>query len=276
LKFRQAILQMLVSPVLRRNNKFKDIHKGETCYIIGNGASLKSMDLGCFSDKLTIGLNFLCIHNQFDKLNCPYFVIPAPKFLYPFYENPYTGKIQFNSTIQAFRKSIKKYPDISLFTSISNIFGYGAKSHNYYIHHFGVHEPSADYFDMSAIFSFMKGGLYSGLGIAMYMGFHKVILIGCDYLFSPMQDRHFYSKGDAVRSTNHKNIYESLLKESQQNLDILLITDTSRSSFLSYQHYQDFTGKELEYQENIDIVDDKYLHYFDKAFKKGLYQSPIY
>jgi hypothetical protein len=270
------IQQLLMAPVLRRNRKFSGIHKGETCYIIGNGASLKSMDLSCFDDKLTIGMNFLCVHNQFAQLNAPYYVITAPKFLYPVYENPYTGKLQLSPTIQAFKKAIRKFPEINLFTSISNIFGYAAPRHNYYLHHFGRREPDASLCDMSGIFSFMKGGLYAGIGTAIYMGFQKVMLVGCDYLFTPVQENHFYGAGRAETLGKTQNIYASLLNEASQFMDISLVTDTNISQWLPYEKYEDLTGRKLAYRENTDLVDREYLDYFDQAYKKGMYLTPIY
>ena len=274
--FSSGFQQRLFSPILKKNRQFKNLHKGETCYIFGNGASLKSMDLSCFSDKLSIGLNFICIHSQFKELNAPYYVIPAPMFLYPFYRNPYTEKIQVSPTIRAFRKAISQFPDINLFTSISNYFGYSAPRNNFYMHHFGYDEPDADYCDLSSIFSFMKGGLYSGIGVAIYMGFKKVILVGCDYLFTPIQGKHFYSGEAPVRSNRTENVYASLLGQASRHLEISLITDDNESRWLPYETYEQATGKKLQYRKNLDLVSKEYLDDFDRAYKCGLYSSPIY
>lgn len=40
-----------------RLGKLKDIHKGQRCFIIGNGPSLKNMDLSTLKDEFTFGMN---------------------------------------------------------------------------------------------------------------------------------------------------------------------------------------------------------------------------
>lgn len=47
--------------------KFKDIHSGEDCFIIGNGPSLNKIDLNLLSDYYTFGLNK--IYLLFDKVD---------------------------------------------------------------------------------------------------------------------------------------------------------------------------------------------------------------
>ena len=44
---------------IKINLNLKDIHKGETCYIFGNGGSIKYYDLSLFNNHIGIGLNYL-------------------------------------------------------------------------------------------------------------------------------------------------------------------------------------------------------------------------
>ena len=82
--------------IVIRNSKFKNIHRGEEAYLIGNGPSLRDVDLQKFANKITIGCNHLAIHRDFDKLNLKYMVLPEPFFAYPFIINQYNKKIQIN------------------------------------------------------------------------------------------------------------------------------------------------------------------------------------
>ena len=50
----------------RRLNHLRDTHRGERCFIIGNGPSLKEMDLSPLRDEFTFGLNRAYL--MFDKL----------------------------------------------------------------------------------------------------------------------------------------------------------------------------------------------------------------
>lgn len=58
----------------KRLLKFKNIHKGESCFIIGNGPSLNKMDLSPLSECYTFGMNKIFM--MFDKvdLNLSYHV----------------------------------------------------------------------------------------------------------------------------------------------------------------------------------------------------------
>ena len=44
--------------------KFRDTHKGESCYVFGNGPSLKWFDLKKFSDKPSISSGQLHYHKE--------------------------------------------------------------------------------------------------------------------------------------------------------------------------------------------------------------------
>jgi len=49
------MLAPFAKPLLSKIHRFKDIHRGESCYLIGGGISIKSFDLAAFSDKIAIG-----------------------------------------------------------------------------------------------------------------------------------------------------------------------------------------------------------------------------
>ena len=68
MKLKDQILKPLFKRILAGNEQFKGRHKGETCYIFGNVASLKNMELGAFSDHVSVDLNFLCLHNDYRLL----------------------------------------------------------------------------------------------------------------------------------------------------------------------------------------------------------------
>jgi len=269
-------LKFLSRGVLSENEKFKNRHKGETCYIIGNGASLKSMDLSSFTDHITIPLNFLCLHNDFKLLNAPYYVISAPSFLYSYRTNPYTKKFTKNHLGRAFQKSITEFPDITLFTSLSNYFGFKMVKKINYFHHFGCRDIDINKCDISGNFSFMKGGLHAGIGLAINMGFQKAILVGCDYIFTPLSDGHFYASGPSLISENNNNIYESLIYETNNIMELELITDTAESNWMRYQNYEKYSGKKLYYRENREIVRSEYLDLLNIAYENKQYLSEIF
>lgn len=275
MKNKEQILPYVFDLILARNDRFKGFHAGETCYIFGNGASLKNMELKAFSDHISIGLNFLCLHKDFRLLNSPYYVAVESFFLYPFIKNPYTQRYQRNLLGGLFKKAIAQYPDISVFTSITNMFGFGIKK-PFYLYHFGKRQASRDICDISGAFSFMAGALCAGIGLAINMGFKKAILVGCDYTFSPTKNGHFYAYGPPMRATCYDNTYAKLFQEAAGCIDLEVITDSGVSQHLPCRDYENFTGKKIKYRENNEIVAPEYLELLNQAKEVKQYTMPIY
>ena len=50
----KKILANISKPTLSKIHKYKDFHKKESCYLIGDGISLKWFDLSLFHDRVSI------------------------------------------------------------------------------------------------------------------------------------------------------------------------------------------------------------------------------
>lgn len=251
---KNRFLLYLSRNVLARNSTFKNIHKGRSCYIFGNGISLKSMDLRKFNDRISIGCGFIPLHRDFGEINLKYWSELHPFYYYPFWTNPYTGSRERNLLGKLSRRSLKKHKDLVFFCNLSNYFGLrGANVH--YLHHFGFRSPSLDQCELDGSFSFMKNALYGMIGMAIYMGFESAMLVGCDYTHSPMRSLHFYEKGEGV-VTPGRNYYERDFFELVKNrIDITTITvGGSGSDVLKHIEYRDYVGANPVYRENTEIV----------------------
>jgi hypothetical protein len=262
-------LLFALSKFLRaRTRRFKNLHDGDTCYIFGNGASLKNFNLAHFEDRVSIGCNLLCLHNDFRLLNIKYYSLLEPFFLYPTCRNPYTGKIERNYLGELFKKAFKYHGDIALFTSLSNFFGW-RRQNIFYVHHFGQRKTSLSHCDMGDRFSFVDGSLHAMIGMAIYLGFRRAYLVGCDYTFSPHQDGHFYKSGRGRFSNRYENNYSDLFEEVRSRIELITITDDgARSDVLPYVEYGAFTKSKPNYRENNEIVHVEYLELLKKAARK--------
>lgn len=258
MKIKERLISLLISRVLQKNEKFKNLHKGQTCYIIGNGASLKNMDLSAFSNHITIGVNNLYLHNDFNKLDIRYHALIEPFFMFPYFKNPYTKNIQKHIFGTLFKKVFLQYPQVSVFLSASNIL-WPSLNNSYFLYNFSNHDSNLKHCNISSSFSFMKGGLYAGVGLAINMGFKKAILVGCDYVFTPSFEGHFYALGPGKNGNRKENIYEKLFNEVEDVIELEVITDKGVSKWLPSQTYNEFTGNSLIYSENNEIIKKEYL-----------------
>ena len=244
-----------------RNVQFKDMHKGDTCYIFGNGESIKSMDLNNFNDKISIGCNNLFLHKDFEKLDCRYYQIVAPLIFLPYFK--YYGKLQKNDIASVYRKKIKSLKKTLFFTSIFNKYSLVANN-IYYEHHFDKPGPDIKNCDLAGSFSFMNGATDAMIGMAVYMGFKKAILVGVDYTFADNNSMHFFEKGRGTEKNEEKyNVI--FLNQIKENIDLVTITTNDyKSDTLEHVSYFDYTGKSEIYQENVDIILASDLEKLDK------------
>jgi hypothetical protein len=253
---------------LARNRKFKDRHRGESCYIFGNGASLKSMDLAKFGDRISIGCNSLFAHKDFAKLDCRYYQIPAPFLFYPY--RRWYGRVRTNHIGHLYRGKVKQHRRTHFFTSLSNRLGIAGENISF-THHFGSTRWDLDRVAMDGVFSFMAGATYAMIGTALYMGFTSVVLVGLDYTFTPRHNSHFFEAGSGTVDTvpNSAEYGEGLLTACQDRLDLTTITPDRVTSKVKHVPYSLFTGAAEHYRENTEIVDAESLMRLDR---QGIYR----
>jgi hypothetical protein len=148
----------------KRLLKFRDMHKGQDCFIIGNGPSLNNMDLSLLNNYHTFGLNK--IHLLLDEvgLHLDYHVAV----------NPYV-----------IQQSATEFQSLSCTSFLS----YQAAKHvvtpsdnTYYI----ATSPKPYTFVEEITDSICEGYTvtYVAMQIAYYMGFENVFLIGVDHKFT--------------------------------------------------------------------------------------------
>ena len=259
--FYNRLLFAFSKRLLEKNRKFKDLHLGETCYIFGNGESIKSMDLEIFNDKVSIGCNSLFLHKDFKKLDCRYYQIVPPFFFLPYFK--YYGKLQRNDISALYRKKIRDFKNVKFFTSVFNKLIIFAPN-IYYEHHFGVNSSDIKNCELDGTFSFMSGATHAMIGLAIYMGFKKAVLVGVDYTFSDRFSYHFYEKGRGI-GKNEKLFDKVFFDHVKDKIDLLTVSlANNKSKTLKYISYTDYTNKPERYQENIDCVDKEDLVKLDK------------
>jgi len=249
----QQLLFYLAQPLIRRNRKFENRHAGQSCYVLGNGASLKGMDLARFSDRISIGCNSLFVHQDFNQLDCRYYFLPAA-FLFHRYRK-YYGSWQRNYMGDLYRKKVLAHSAVSFFTSLSNWVGLRADN-LYYTHHFGSRAWDFGRASVDGHFSFMQGGIYAMIGLAFFMGFESITLVGCDYAFSPRYGSHFFEKGLGQKIEDEEEIYGGdFFSDCSKVLNLsIVVPDHIESKLMPRLEYSAYAKKPFRYRENTEIV----------------------
>jgi hypothetical protein len=269
----EVIILNLFSKSLMNNEKFKNKHEGETCFIVGNGGSLKYFDLSVLKNSVTIGCTYSLIDNRLKGFGLNYCVFPSAYLMYPFWKkkNPKTGqRIQLNALAPIFKKIIKENDKTQFFLSLTNKFTFLKQPKNVnYIYHYG--NKNNDSYDMTGSFSTATGALDFMLGISKYLGFSNVVILGCDYLGQPCMENHFYSS-DKPYIGNNKVDYTNRIRKLVDFLELDVLTifpeGVSSSAFES-KSFAEYFKVDEKYHNQSQIIDDGYMELIKIACSKN-------
>ncbi|MBE7411807.1 MAG: hypothetical protein HS129_07055 [Leptospiraceae bacterium] len=260
----------LHKPLVKKNIKYKDIHKGETCLIFGNGASLKYYDFKVLPKIPAIACNFSPIDKRMKDVDFRYWVLADSYGFYPYYYHLHSHSFRENFFIVKGKSLLTKNQDKIIFTSITSLYapkkGLGELV---YFNHYGDKKKAS--YDLAGSFTISKSSLHAMIGVAKYMGFKKVILLGCDYLGLPKLEGHFYSDRVPAFGEDSPEYQLPVTKLLQSlGLEIVLIfpKGIKNPDFPSYS-FEEYFGTKDKYQENIEFIDPEFLRLMREAAKVG-------
>lgn len=180
--------------------KFKDLHRGERCFILGNGPSLNKQNLTLISNEVSFVTNSFVLHKDFCDIAPNYYCISD-------------ARIYADNKEENILRSIGKYLNFKgskllLFVPIRFWFSLRfksiIKSNTFYINF----QSNRKIWEDGNFSIDIKNGVNWGhtvildfcLPIAFYMGFDEVYLLGCDMDFSDdKHGNHFYKEIDTNR-----------------------------------------------------------------------------
>ncbi len=252
-------------PILNSVLSLKNIHAGESCYIFGDGISIKWFDLSAFSNKPSISLNKIAFHKQFNYLNLKYSLFIEPYYFYPYFWDrdeatvKNTGKKFFKNNVQKkFREVMKNQKKTTFFINLSN-YPVLWNSNIYYLFQL-IDDPNSEflqecYHKNENIF---KGSFRSAISLAIFMGFKEIFLVGCDYTHEITRSQHWYKKGQGKIFKN-PDYQKNFLSIAEKYAKITTITLEGKGSYLPSKTYFEFTGKKPKFRENFDLMNNSML-----------------
>ena len=267
--FRKIIYKSFDS-VLNRIDLFKNIHTGTSCYIFGDGVSIKWFDLTSFNDKPVFGLNKILFHKQAKYLDVKYNLFLEPYFFYPYHWDrdeatvKITGKKFFKNDIQKkFREVIKKHQTVNFFTSLAN-YPVLWNSNIYYLFKF-INDSECEFLKECYLnnVDIFYGSFRCATTLAIYMGFKEIIYIGCDYTHEITRHHHWFEKGKGIVKKNLE--YEkNFLNIAKKYVELSTITLEGKGNVLPGKTYFEFTGKKPKFHENFELMDKSMLNVLSK------------
>lgn len=255
-KYLKSVFRQVSKPILGRVNKFYNIHKGESCYIFGDGISVKFMVLKLFADKTSFAVNYFPFHKEFSALNCSYCVINAPFYFSPFFGYEQEKKHHMNGVAKLYKELIVSNPQINYFVDLTNY---------PFLRRGNVFHTSNTIPDQRLSENFIANRINCNSGVnrmammlAMYMGFDHIYLVGFDYTHVPSRSLHWYEKGQGVFCPQG-NYNQDFFEIAREFSDITTITLDGTSDFINAVKYQEYTGRAPVFRENTALIDERYM-----------------
>ncbi|SRR5260221_7606143 len=173
---RSLIYDLFPDSLLRRNIKFKNIHTGERCFILGSGPSILTQDLTKLSGEIVMTQNHFHAHNDIKTINPKYHVL-VPKYQPKEYDGDWE---RWFDTME------EKLPADTIFFLGANTKYLIDKrasmtSRCYYLKPgYWSHLTSKARVDITRLIMHVPTVITECISIAIYMGFREIYLTGFD------------------------------------------------------------------------------------------------
>ena len=265
--------------ILKKNISLKNLHKDKSCVIFGNGGSIKYFDIKRHDGFFYMGTTYAMLHKDIENLKPDFYVINQKYDFYPLTHNVYSPpkkKWDFiNYRRMIYNRIIKRGEETRFFINLSNFYGlfYRPKLLNFF-YSFKDYKSTNDNFDydLTNNFNCTAGSLEHMIGISKYLGFKKIILIGCDYLGTPKLDGHFYSNSDPSAGKPIYDDYIKRIKKLTSNLEVITIfpkgiVSKEFKSFTYDEFFEKEKNKNTNIKKNYEIISNFDMNLLKKADK---------
>lgn len=246
----------LFAPKLNKTATFKNIHAGQECYLIGDGASLKWFDLSKFNDKISIPVGFSIFHKDYAELNSKYVLLAEPYWFFPTIR--YQKKTVLINYIQLlYRKYINTNQKTSYFVSLTN-FPVLFKKNVYYLFQDLPNTDLVSEFKKAGLNPF-HGSFRTSILISIYLGFNTAYLVGFDYTHTPSRNLHWYEYGEGILEDQF-NYEADFIKIASKYINLKTVTIEGKSDKIESITYNELTGDTPFYKENTMILSPECLN----------------
>jgi hypothetical protein len=170
------VLDLIQDGDLQKNGRFKNIHKGERCFILGSGHSIKEQDLRRLAGEIVMTQNHFHAHEHI-RIIKPAYHVNVPKYQPRGFDDDWRAWLRTmderlpRETILFFGKNTKYLVDeLGLFSGRA-----------YYMKHgYSIAAVRRAPVDITWTIMAVPTVLTQCLAIAIYMGFKEIYLLGFD------------------------------------------------------------------------------------------------
>lgn len=180
--------------LISKNKKFKNIHRGERCFVFGNGPSLKDVDFSLFKDEYVFTVNQLARRADYCKLNANYHLWSDFNF---FDETNITEElIDSMKNVNVGQNRVQCFfpADVEPFLVKHGIAT--AIDCNYFKIRTSFYDGFDEKIDFSKFMPSLSTVVHYAIFLAIYMGFSEIYLLGVDTTQIMVQIKSFLQEND--------------------------------------------------------------------------------
>lgn len=222
---------------VKKNHKFKDLHKGKRCFIIGNGPSINAEDLTLLANEIVFTVNQASRLKQFSDLHSNYHFIADPLFFQLSKDKPEEYEVLMtiknlslhNKNIECFfpiqykdfieKNGLDQNLNVNYFLTIKRMYdGYNKK---------------IDFSRPSIAFNTVVQWCIT---MAIYMGINEIYLLGCDCTSMISIMKSILRQNDECDYAY--NITENEKKRLENTVGKMDLEDTMHGCLLQIQDYR--------------------------------------
>lgn len=180
---------------LNKNADLKNKYAGQRCYILGNGPSIRSVDMNLLKDKYTFVVNKFYKSDSYIPLN-PTFHCIYDKYIFAECKKDIESIIGAKNSRTIFllsRRAIGEIDDERCRFVYSTLLPVSEKCRC----------------DLTKNANTYLNVIPFAISCALYMGFSEIILLGCDFsIFASRKESHFYDNGSDIKRS--ESLYQDL------------------------------------------------------------------
>ncbi len=206
--------------LLRRNEQYKNKYKGERCFILGNGPSLKTEDLSLLRDEYVFTVNQAVRLPQFKDIKSTFHVWADGNF-FKIDKNKPEDMEQLNVMLSVGDEN----PEVQCFFPIDQHqfikeFDIDKKINtNYFLINQTFYDDYNNEFDLTKPIPVFHAVVLYCISMAVYMGFSEIYLLGCDNTGIIVNIKSFLHENDNDDygydvSENDKKRMEAMLEKA--------------------------------------------------------------
>lgn len=170
----------LYKKLTKGNEEFLNKHRGECCFILGSGPSLKDQDISLLKDQYVFTVNDLIRYEKFPECHTNYHIFADQVY----FDSQYSKALGTHSLLKTLLDGSEDGPicfvPCASYEYIKNLPDVSSDHIRYFFSPLHFYDNYKKDFELTKKVPAFRNVVQYAIMIALYMGFSEIYLLGCD------------------------------------------------------------------------------------------------